>query len=52
MKKLLSKLFFVSDGAKGMLFALTLVTLGNYLWFSFFMMYALCAGDIYYRGPL
>ena len=52
MKKLLPKLFFVSESAKGMLFALTLVTFGNYLWFSFFMMYALCAGDIYYRGPL
>ena len=47
MKKLLSKLFFVSDGARGMLFALTLVTLGNYLWFSFFMMLSLCLGQIY-----
>jgi len=47
MKKLLSKLFFVSDSAKGMLFALTLVTVGNYLWFSFFMMLSLCLGRIF-----
>lgn len=51
MKKLLSKVFFASDGAKGMLFALTLVTFGNYLWLSFFMMLSLCLGDIY-RGTM
>ena len=45
MKKLLSKLFFVSDCAKGMLFALTLVTVGNYLWFSFCHLLALGIGE-------
>ncbi len=36
MKKLFSKMFFASDCARGAAFALTLVTVGNYLWFSFF----------------
>ena len=34
MKKLLPKLFFVSDSAKGMLFALTLFFVGSCLWWS------------------
>ena len=46
MKKLLYKVFFVSDCAKGILFALTLATVGNYLWFSFFHLSALWAGTI------
>ena len=46
MKKLLSKMFFLSNSARGMLFALTLATVGNYLWFSFFHLSALWAGTI------
>ncbi len=34
MKKLLSKMFFVSDCARGMLFALTLFFVGSFLWWS------------------
>jgi len=45
MKKLLSKVFFVSDCAKGMLFALTLATVGNYLWGSLFHLLLLWAGE-------
>ena len=44
MKRLLSKIFFVSDCARGMLFALTLVTVGNYLWFSRFYLFLLWNG--------
>ena len=36
MKKLLSKVFFVSDCAKGAAFALTLLTLGKWVWISLF----------------
>ena len=46
MKKLFPKVFFVSDCAKGMLFALTLFTLGNYLWVSFCYLLALRSGDV------
>ena len=45
MKKLLSKMFFVSDCAKGMLFALTLCVIGNYLWVSLFLMFLLWNGE-------
>ena len=44
MKKLLSKMFFLSNSARGMLFALTLVTVGNYLWFSLFYLFLLWNG--------
>ena len=44
MKKLLSKVFFASDCAKGAAFAFTLLTAGNWLWFSFFHLLALCLG--------
>ena len=44
MKKLLSKVFFASDCAKGAAFAFTLFTAGNWLWFSFFHLLALCLG--------
>ena len=44
MKKLLSKVFFVSDCAKGATFALTLFLAGSRLWFSFFHLLALCLG--------
>ena len=46
MKRLLSKMFFASDCSKGMLFALTLVSVGNYLWFSFWHLLALWAGRV------
>ena len=46
MKKLLSKVFFVSDCAKGMLFALTLLTLGNCVLLSLFHLVLLWAGEI------
>ena len=45
MKKLFPKMFFVSDCAKGMLFALTLATVGNYLWGSLFHLLLLWAGE-------
>ena len=46
MKKLLSKVFFVSDGARGAAFALTCLTIGNYLWFSLCHLSALWLGDL------
>ena len=45
MKKLLSKFFFASDCARGAAFATTLLTIGNYLWLSFFLMASLRLGD-------
>ena len=45
MKKLLSKVFFASDCARGAAFAMTLFTVGNYLWLSFFLMALLRLGD-------
>ena len=44
MKKTLSKVFFFSDYARGAAFAFTLLTAGNWLWFSFFHLLALCLG--------
>ena len=44
MKKLLLKIFFVSDCARGAAFALTLLALGNYLWFSLFHLLSLWGG--------
>ena len=54
MKNLFSKLFFVSDCAKGMLFALMLVTVGNYLWVSFCYLAALRTGavDVFISGAV
>lgn len=49
MKKLLSKVFFVSDCARGAAFALTLLTLGNYLWFSLYHLLTLWNGKLYPR---
>lgn len=45
MKKLLSKMFFTSDCAKGAAFALTLFVIGNYLWVSLFLMFLLWNGE-------
>ena len=44
MKKLLLKVFFVSDCARGAAFALTLLVLGNHLWFSLFHLVLLWGG--------
>ena len=44
MKKLLFKVFFVPDCARGTAFALTLLFLGNYLWFSLFHLVLLWGG--------
>ena len=38
IKKLFAVLFFTDDPARGAVFALTLLTLGNFLWISFFFM--------------
>lgn len=46
MKKLLAKMFFDSDCAKGMLFALTLLTLGNCVLLSLFHLLLLCSSEI------
>ena len=46
MKNLLSKVFFVSDGARGAAFTLTCLTIGNYLWFSLCHLSALRLGDL------
>ena len=45
MKKLLSKVFFVSDCARGVTFALTLLTLGQWVWFSLFHLVLLWNGE-------
>ena len=47
MKKWLGKVFFTSDCARGALFSLTLLTLGNCLWFTFLYMAALALGRSY-----
>ena len=47
MKKWLGKVFFTSDCARGALFSLTLLTLGNYLWLTFLYMAALALGRSY-----
>ena len=47
MKKLLSKVFFASDCARDALFAMTLLTVGNYLWLSFFLMVLLILGEFH-----
>ena len=46
MKKLLSKVFFVSDCARWLLFALTLLTLGNCVLLSLFHLLLLCSSEI------
>lgn len=46
MKKLLSKVFFVSDCARGAAFALTLLTLGNCVLLSLFHLLLLCSSEI------
>ena len=46
MKKLLSKVFFVSDCAQGAAFAMTLFVVGNVLWFSLFHLLTLGIGKI------
>ena len=45
MNKLFSKIFFVSECARGTALAMTLLTVGNYLWLSFFLMASLWLGD-------
>ena len=44
MKKLLSKMFFLSNSARGMLFALTLFFVGSFLWWSLLHLLVVCKG--------
>ena len=46
MKKSLACLFFVSDRARGAVFAATMFTIGNFLWFSIY-----CAASVW-RGKI
>ena len=45
IKKLFAVLFFTDDPARGAVFALTLLTIGVFLWFSFCCLAALATGD-------
>ena len=47
MKKFLAKIFGVPDCARGTLWAMTLLTVGNYLWLSFFLMASLILGKFH-----
>ena len=47
MKKFLAKVFFTGDCARGALFSLTLLTIGNGLWFLFLHMAVLVQGNIF-----
>ena len=46
MKKLFAALFFTDDPIRGAVFALTLLTLGNFLWLSLFFVAMLATGRI------
>ena len=48
IKKLFAVLFFTDDPARGAVFALTLLTIGGFLWFSLCCLAALATGDIVY----
>ena len=46
MKKLLARMFFTDNCAKGALFFLTVLTIGIFLWFSCFFIIAMALGTL------